>query len=228
MREIKEEKKVNWSILFIIILGILLISVTIFAINNEVEKIAEQEPEIIYVGSDSKEPLENFSREGAVEAMLETLKSIEEDIEGQDRTIEERMIVLDDEEADINDAINQKTIDKLYLQENFKDVKFNRQFTASALLTYRQLIKEITKSDEVKPLIDTYDELVYLDEKLMVAHIPLDVFIGDNKGIAFEMQYVDGEWKFNPYTAMMSLVMIVNYESQIENALRTQENSSNK
>ena len=42
------------------------------------------------------------------------------------------------------------------------------------------------------------------------------------------MQYVDGEWKFNPYTAMMSLVMIVNYESQIENALRTQENSSNK
>ena len=39
----------------------------------------------------------------------------------------------------------------------------------------------------------------------MTAHIPLDIFVGTGSGIAFEMQYIDGEWKLNPYTAMMSL-----------------------
>lgn len=222
----EKERKFNWSTLSAIILGILLISVTIFAVNGETQKIKEEGPEVIYVGHDDEEPLENFSREGAVEAMIDVLNSVDKDIEGQDRTVEDRMKVLDDEEADMEDAINQETVDKLYLQEEFKNDKFNRQFTASALLTYRELVREITQEDEVRALIDVYDELVYLDEKLMVAHIPIDVFIGDNRGLAFEMQYIDGEWKFNPYTSMMSLVMIVNYENQIENVLRMQDNAS--
>jgi hypothetical protein len=39
----------------------------------------------------------------------------------------------------------------------------------------------------------------------MSAQIPLDIFIGKGTGMSFEMQYIDGEWKLNPYTAIMSL-----------------------
>lgn len=218
----KKNKGFNWSILVMIILAIGLISVTIFVVNKEKEEIASQEPEKIYVGYDNEEKLDNFSREDAVMAMQDVLKEIANDVEGKDRTVVERMEALDDGETDLEEVISQKTIDKLYLAEDFKKSKFNRQFAASALLTYHQLIAETTESDEFKPLIDVFDEIVYLDNKLMTAHIPLDVFIGENGGVAFEMQYIDGEWKFNPYTSMMSLVMVVNYEGQIQHMLNSQ------
>lgn len=221
-----KSKKFNWQIIFIIALSITLISITIFVVNKEKKNIASQEPETVYVGYDSDKKLENFSRTDSVNAMQEILLSIKEDVEGKDRTIEERMEALDDGEVDIKEVINEKTIDMLYMSEEFNKSEFNRQFAASVLLTYHQLIVESTESDDFSPLIDSFEEIVYLDSKLMTAHIPLDVYIGENKGIAFEMQYIDGEWKFNPYTSMMSLVMVVNYEGQIEELFNNQEESS--
>lgn len=218
----EKNKKFNWQMLITIVLAIALISITIFVIDKEKEEIASQEPEKIYVGYDNGEELENFSRDGAVSAMQDLLKGIEKDVEGQERTVEERMEALDNEETDLEDVISKNTIDKLYLSEDFKKTKFNRQFAASVLLTYHQLIADSTESTEFEPVIDVFDEIVYLDSKLMTAHIPLDVFTGQNQGIAFEMQYIDGEWKFNPYTSMMSLVMVINYEGQIEYMLSNQ------
>lgn len=219
----KESKRFNWQTLVTIVLAICLISVTLFVVNKEKEEIANKEPEKIYVGYEKEEPLENFSRDDAVNAMQDLLKDIGKDVEGQERTIEERMKLLDNAETDIDEVINKNTIDKLYLAEDFNKTKFNRQFTASALLTYHQLIADATGSKEFKPLIEVYDEIVYLDNKLMTAHIPLDIFVGENRGVSFEMQYIDGEWKFNPYTSMMSLVMVVNYEKQIESMLSEQK-----
>lgn len=222
-----KEKIMNWQLLLAIILGITLISVTIFAVNNESKEVEPPEPEKIYVGFETEEPLDNFSRDGAVLAMQELLSGIKTDVEGQERTVEERMKALDNEETEIEDVINSETLDKIYLSDDFKKSQFNRQFAASVLLTYHQLIEENTENSDFKPLIDNFDEVVYLDNKFMTAHIPLDVFIGENKGIAFEMQYVDGEWKFNPYTSMMSLVMVVNYENQIEEMLKGDNSESN-
>lgn len=209
-------KKFNWAILSVIIMGILMASITIFIVNKEKEKFENKEPEKIYVGYDDKQKLDNFSREKAVEAMENILVSIGKDVDGKNRTVEERMKALDKEGTELEDVINKSTIDKLYLADEFKKEKFNRQFTASVLLTYHQLIAETTEKKDFKPLIDDFSDIVYLDSKFKTAHIPLDVFIGQNRGIAFEMQYIDGEWKLNPYTAMMSLVMTVNYEKQIE------------
>lgn len=211
-----KNKILNWQTLFTVILAVILISITIFVIDKEKKEIASQEPEKIYVGYESEQELDNFSREGAVTAMKDLLKSIGDDVGTGERTVEERMEALDNGETDLEEVINENTIDKLYLSEDFKKNKFNRQFAASVLLTYHQLISETTQSKEFTPLIDTFDEIVYLDNKLMTAQIPLDIFTGENRGIAFEMQYLDGEWKFNPYTSMMSLVMIINYENQIE------------
>jgi len=71
-------------------------------------------------------------------------------------------------------------------------------------------------SDDFKPVIESFDQIVYLDNKFMTAHIPLDIFVGSGTGVAFEMQYVDGEWKLNPYTAMMSLNMMGIINESIE------------
>lgn len=225
-------KKLNWAILSVIIMGILMASITIFIVNKEKEKFENKEPEKIYVGYDDKQKLDNFSREKAVEAMENILVSIGKDVDGKNRTVEERMKALDKEGTELEDVINKSTIDKLYLADEFKKEKFNRQFTASVLLTYHQLIAETTEKKDFKPLIDDFSDIVYLDSKFKTAHIPLDVFIGQNRGIAFEMQYIDGEWKLNPYTAMMSLVMTVNYEKQIEQinagGSRTEEKTDNK
>lgn len=225
-------KKFNWAILSVIIMGILMASVTIFIVNKEKEKFENKEPEKIYVGYDDKQKLDNFSREKAVEAMKDILVSIGKDVDGKNRTVEERMKALDKEGTELEDVINKSTIDKLYLADEFKKEKFNRQFTASVLLTYHQLIAETTEKKDFKPLIDDFSDIVYLDSKFKTAHIPLDVFIGQNRGIAFEMQYIDGEWKLNPYTAMMSLVMTVNYEKQIEQinagGSRTEEKTDDK
>lgn len=225
-------KKLNWAILSVIIMGILMASITIFIVNKEKEKFENKEPEKIYVGYDDKQKLDNFSREKAVEAMKDILVSIGKDVDGKNRTVEERMKALDKEGTELEDVINKSTIDKLYLADEFKKEKFNRQFTASVLLTYHQLIAETTEKKDFKPLIDDFSDIVYLDSKFKTAHIPLDVFIGQNRGIAFEMQYIDGEWKLNPYTAMMSLVMTVNYEKQIEQinagGSRTEEKTDDK
>lgn len=209
----KKGNKVKWNTLALIVLSLLLITVTIYAVTKETDKIASKDPEKIYVGYDDGKVLENFTKEDAVLSMRNVLLSIKEDVDGSERTIEERMKSLDDGKVDLEDVINKKTLEKVYLHDDFKKVEFNRQFTASALLTYYQLINE---DGEINPAMDFVDEMVDLDTKMKVAHIPLDMFIGDNRGIAFEMQYIDGEWKYNPYTSMMSLVMIVNYEQQIK------------
>lgn len=120
-------------------------------------------------------------------------------------SINKRLELLNNEETDIEDVLTKDAIDMLYMAEEFGGEKFNRQFAASSLLIYHDIILDSSETDDFKPVIQSYDEIVYLDNKLMTAHIPLDIFVGTGSGIAFEMQYIDGEWKLNPYTAMMSL-----------------------
>lgn len=195
--------KNKWQSLIIILLAICLISITIFAINNQKEKLVNQEPEKIYVGKDTEEILDNFSREDAVNTLNELLVNI--GIDDKDRDVQERLAEIEKDDVGIEDVLSDKVIDKLYLEEEFGQNDFNLKFTASALLVYNQVITDAVNVKDFKPIITEYDEIIYLDTKLLNAHIPLDIFIGSGTGIAFEMQYIDGEWKLNPYTSIMSL-----------------------
>lgn len=226
--------KKNLGMLGIIVLAIVLISITIYSVNKEKQDLAEKEPaiETVYVGFDDEEVLDNFSREDAVmslRALLTEVKNDPEDVkkteakaEDEDKTedqgkndedknedtIMRRLERLDNEETDIEDVLTKEAIDMIYFSEEFGKDKFNRQFAASSLLIYHELIMDAVDSDDFKPVIESFDQIVYLDNKFMTAHIPLDIFVGSGTGVAFEMQYVDGEWKLNPYTAMMSLNMM--------------------
>ena len=270
----------NIKLLGVALLSVLLISITMFVINKEREKISQLEPEIqtVYVGYEKGEPLENFNRESAVQKLKEILISVgqaptaisenkesssetteskesssetteskesssettetkesssettetkesssettetkessSESVESKESEVDEEITVADrlktisDDEKDIQDVLSQETIDMLYFAEEFGKDKFNRQFAASAMLIYYDLVVDSSNSTEFTPVIQSYGEIVYLDSKLMTAHIPLDIFIGSGTGVSFEMQYIDGEWKLNPYTAMMSLNMM--------------------
>lgn len=211
-------KKINYKNMFIVLLIVLLVSVTLLSLDKEKNSIKEQEPEKVVVGYDKGEMLENFSKNDAVEAFKNILQSVENDPQESKRELKDRIAALDKEETDLKDVISEETMDKIYLQEEFESDKFNRRFVASALLTYYDVISRFNETGKIESVMDeeSIDSLVYLDKKLMKAHIPMDLFTGESKGIAFEMQYIDGEWYYNPYTSMMSLIMLVNYENQIK------------
>lgn len=193
-------KKINMQSIAIIVLSISLISLSIFTITKEKEAISSMEPEKVFVDRESGDVLDNFSREAAVNKLTEILQAVGED----ERTIEERLIEIENEDTDINDVLSEKVTDNLYLEKKFNENSFNRRFTASSLLVFNNILTEGSE-DPVEPTIVTYDEIVYLDEDLLNAHVPLDIYTGSGTGIAFEMQYIDGEWMLNPYTASMSL-----------------------
>lgn len=198
-------KKFNFEKLLIAILGILLLSVSIYAVQKEKEKVGKEIVEkVVYVGYDTQEPVDNFSRSNAVSSLTAILRNVGVDKDNKERTVIERLELLDNKDTDIEDVLVKEAIEGLYLSEDFGDLLFNRQFVASGLLVYHQVIEDA--SEEIKPLIEEgYEDLVYFDSEMMTAHIPLDIYVGSSTGIAFEMVYIDGEWKLNPYTAMMSL-----------------------
>lgn len=209
-------KKFNWQGLAIAVLVVILAAVSIFVINSEKKEISSKEPEKVYVGKEKGEPLKNFSKDEAVNSLKLTLESVSKDVDGKKRTTQERLEALDKENTDMKDVLNKETIDSLYLADEFKSSKFNRRFVASALLTYYQLAIQSNEDKKIQLVADSsaYDEMVYLDNKLQVANIPFDLFIGNNRGIFFEMDYIDGKWKLNPYSSMMSLITIIKYENQ--------------
>lgn len=200
----KKNIKMNWEKVVIITLAVGLLFSLIKHKGTE-EKTTKQEPVKIYVGHETNKPMKNFSREDAVDSLTEIIVGVEKDINNKDRSIEDGLKILDNNKKDMPDVLRKEVIDKIYLAEDFGDDLFNRQFATSSLLLYNKIIKDSTKEKTINPLIEQYDEVVYLDNKLMTAHIPLDIYIGRSTGIAFEMQYIDGKWKLNPYTAMMSL-----------------------
>lgn len=155
----------------------------------------------VYVGAD-EEILDNFSRKDAVDSLVELLKSATKDVDGKDRTIMERLDALEEGE-DIYKVLRPETIAKIYFEEKFGADEYNRQATASTILVQAKLASEM--NEDLEPLFTLYDEIIMLDEKRLNAQIPLDVIVGVSTGYAFEMVYVDKEWKLNPYSIIMSM-----------------------
>lgn len=208
--------KNNWKTIAIGLLSLALIGVTIFAINTEKKRLAAQKPDVLYIGYDDKQPMENFTKEKVIQAARELLENINKDVEGKNRTPEERYeYLIKNKDADLDSVFTKETIDSLYFSEEFGKDNENRRMSAIALLNFSEMIKQ---HGENKIIIDEImKEFVYMDSKLKRAHVPLDAFSLGLSGIAFEMQYIDGEWKLNPYTTAMSFHLIGIIFNEIEN-----------
>lgn len=191
--------------------------------NTSDETLKAKLNEVLEATKDDEVVLDNFNKESAVKALQDMFISIGDDLgveldegsqgsnnqEGEiadiySESLSKKLSMLDNEDTDIEDVLSDDVISKLYLAEEFESNKFNRQFTASSLLIYYDVIAS-NNNIEIQPAIQMYEEIVYMDTKFMTVHIPLDLLVGNSTGVAFEMQYVNGEWKLNPYTSMMSL-----------------------
>lgn len=197
--------KNNWKELLLVIFGVILMYIGIGAVLDDGEPIENvpKEPKTIYVGHDSKEPMENFSREGATEALVSIFKDIGESPD-ENMDLAERIQLLTRERKTMDELFTEKAMERIYYAEEFGEDEFNKTFTGSALLTYYELIVN-ERGEDFEAISETAEEIVHLDSKFMIAHIPLDVILGSPTGVAFEMNYIDGEWHLNPYTATMSL-----------------------
>lgn len=193
----------KWKEILIIILGVSLIYTMAGGFINKPNLPDVVDKEIVYVGYENKEPLANFSKEGAVNALIDILKGIGETRNGKEQTIEERVENLS-ANSKIEEVFTDKTLNSLYYTEEFGSNEFNKSYTGGALLAYYQVITE-EMGTEFEAFDEMYEDVVYLDNKFMTAQVPLDVILGTPTRIAFQMQYIDGEWKLNPYTATMSL-----------------------
>lgn len=201
--------KNNWKTIAIGLLSVALIGVTVFAINTEKKRLAEQKPEVLYIGYDDKQPMENFTKAKVLEASKKILESIGKDVEGKNRTPVERYeYLIKNEDADIDSVFSKETLDSLYFGEEFGNDIGNRKMSAIALLDFYTIIENNNKEEKQIIIDEVVSEFVFMDSKLKRAHVPLDAFALGLSGIAFEMQYIDGEWKLNPYTTAMSFHLI--------------------
>lgn len=103
---------------------------------------------------------------------------------------------------DSEEFMSKKFSDFIYLSDimNNKDIKNS---TAITLLSFAQMIKD-TKS---KPNLEFIDKMVYLDEKTKIAYIPVDLFTSSPSAMSFELNYINGEWRLNPYTLLQSITL---------------------
>lgn len=201
MKLIKEK----WKDIALVIMAVVIIYMTAGVLTRQEEKV--KEPTVLYVGH-KEEALDNFSKQEAAKALVNTLKEVGKNRDGNKHTIEERIEIIEkNEDFSQKDILTDKAIGMLYYAEEFGKDSFNIRFTTQALLAYYNLlVDEIGEDFDISEIL--VDDLVYLDNKFMIAEIPLDLIFGSATGVAFQMQYDEGEWKLNPYSATMSLNLL--------------------
>ena len=155
------------------------------------------------------ETKENFSKEGALEAATNMLKSFNADPSNK-LSIDDRIKGIDKDKK-LDDYISASAKSYLYLKD-FMDKEEGYTTSSMAILA---IIKNLTEigNENLNP-VSTDTQYVYLDETTRIAQIPLDYYTGVGGAISLEMVYVDVQWKLSPYSLLQSI--------QLANAKATQ------
>lgn len=106
-----------------------------------------------------------------------------------------------------------KVVDKNFINRYIRTVDILDQdevdgISISGLAVLTDNIKSITKKEEPIEVKYNLEQTVYLDEKMKMAYVPLDVFTGKAGIISIEMVYIDGEWKVVPYSMIQQAIAI--------------------
>ena len=155
------------------------------------------------------ETKENFSKEGALEAATNMLKSFNADPSNK-LSIEDRIKGIDKDKK-LDDYISDSAKSYLYLKD-FMDKEEGYTTSSMAILA---IIKNLTEigNENLNP-VSNDTQYVYLDETTRIAQVPLDYFTGVGGAVSMELVYVDGQWKLSPYSLLQSI--------QLANAKATQ------
>ena len=125
------------------------------------------------------ETKENFSKEGALEAATNMLKSFYAD-PSSNTSIEDRIKGIDKDKK-IDGYVSDTAKSYLYLKD-FMDKEEGYTTSAMAILAY-----------------------IYLDETTRIAQVPLEYYTGSGGAVSLEMVYVDGQWKLSPYSLIQAI-----------------------
>ena len=155
------------------------------------------------------ETKENFSKEGALEAATNMLKSFYADPSNK-LSIDDRIKGIDKDKK-LDGYVSDSAKSYLYLKD-FMDKEEGYTTSAMAILA---IIKNLTEigNENLNP-VSNDTQYVYLDETTRIAQVPIDYYTGVGGAVSMELVYVDGQWKLSPYSLLQSI--------QLANAKATQ------
>ena len=152
------------------------------------------------------ETKENFSKEGALEAATNMLKSFYADPSNK-LSIDDRIKGIDKDKK-LDGYVSDSAKSYLYL----KDKEEGYTTSAMAILAIIKNLIEIG-NENLNP-VSNDTQYVYLDETTRIAQVPLDYYTGVGGAVSMELVYVDRQWKLSPYSLLQSI--------QLANAKATQ------
>ena len=156
------------------------------------------------------ETKENFSKEGALEAATNMLKSFANDPSGN-TSIEDRIKGIDKDKK-IDGYVSDTAKSYLYLKD-FMDKEEGYTTTSMTMLAIVSSLNEIGNKN-LDPVTSDV-QYIYLDETTRIAQVPLEYYTGSGGAVSLEMVYVDGQWKLSPYSLIQAI--------QLANAKTTQK-----
>ena len=156
------------------------------------------------------ETKENFSKEGALEAATNMLKSFANDPSGN-TSIEDRIKGIDKDKK-IDGYVSDTAKSYLYLKD-FMDKEEGYTTTSMTMLAIVSNLNEIGNKN-LDPVTSDV-QYIYLDETTRIAQVPLEYYTGSGGAVSLEMVYVDGQWKLSPYSLIQAI--------QLANAKTTQK-----
>lgn len=113
---------------------------------------------------------------------------------------DDRVKAFEDSSADRSTLADMSTIDSLTRFTNDFDNDLRKT-------TYQSLVKVSSLLDgnndgKIEARSSDLYKYVYLDSETGTAYVPLQVFFNNAPAFSLEMVYVDGQWKFAPYTLL--------------------------
>lgn len=206
IEKVRENKKIALSILaalIVITLGIggYFAFSTYSSNNEESNKDTSQNSDNSNTDDSKTEKVEksvtgksaNEDRQDALKAAGEilTLAAKTE----KDMTPEERAKKIDEGDMSVVDKDLAKKI-------RLADVYSEDDMKANVYQALIAMTKYIAVDGKVSPVSENSWQSVYVDSEIGVAYVPLSTFYDNGTVFSFEMVYVDGEWKFAPYSFM--------------------------
>lgn len=113
---------------------------------------------------------------------------------------DDRVKAFEDSSVDRSTLADMSTIDSLTRFTNDFDNDLRKT-------TYQSLVKVSSLLDgnndgKIEARSSDLYKYVYLDSETGTAYVPLQVFFNNAPAFSLEMVYVDGQWKFAPYTLL--------------------------
>lgn len=148
---------------------------------------------------------EEFTKEGAVNAATEILKLMQvAPVSGQ--SMEDRIKELSNEKPDFDKVFKKEAWDKVKLTDFMETDPRGKILTGQSMLSVLYSIEEVGNK-EMKPADVDLSGVVYFDEEVKVAYVPVDLYTNVPTNLSFELVYIDGEWLFQPYTLIAQLAI---------------------